>query len=251
VSEVDFTTILEDLDTLRQKSQPDYYFGPSGAEGYKIEFLGDSFKIYKITELETPVWGWDMEKWVNESNTIKTIQEIGTYSLSSICQPIFVEDNLWVSGTIQGRATVIAAKLPYLPESAAKVIINGNIEYGDSDSLLGLIAQKDILIPLRIDNDPLKIKAALLAKEGKVMRYLYPLWDTSPYQTYAVQNSIEIYGSIISKGEWTFTWVDDDEQIISGYQQSKISFDSRLSYQPPPYFPVSGNAGFINWEEVK
>lgn len=249
-AEVDFTTILENLDNLKQKAQPDYYFSDPEAKGYWIEFLGESFKVYKVTELEEPVWGWNMERWVRESDTIKSYQEIRTFSLPSDCKPIFVENNLWVSGTVKGKAIVIAAKLPYTPENAAKIIIKGNIEYGDGDSVLGLIAQKDILIPLRIEND-LKIRAALLAKEGRVMRYFYPLWDDFPYSEYSIRNSIEIYGSIISKKEWTFTWVDRQENIISGYRETKISVDPKLIYQPPPHFPTIGEATLIDWEEVK
>jgi len=248
-SKEDFTTILENLDELKQKSQPNYYFGDSGVEGYWIEFLGDEFKISEVTELKDPVWGWDMEKWVEESGSINSYQEIGIYPLPPNCEPIFIEDNLWVNGTIQGRATVIAAKLPYIPESAAKIIINGNIEYDGAHSVLGLIAQKDILIPLRIQDDPLKIRAALLAKEGRVIRYYYPFWDTEPYQTYSIQNSIEINGSIISKKEWTFTWVDEEQIVISGYIQTKINPSSELLFQPPPHFPVTDNSMFIKWEE--
>lgn len=251
VSEIDFTAILGDLADLKQKAQPDYYFGGSGAKGYWIEFLGNEFKIYRVTELKEPVWGWNMEEWVKESNSIKSYQEIGTFSLPADCKPIFIEDNLWVSGRVQGRVTVIAAKLPYLPESAAKIIINGNIDYEDSNSVLGLIAQKDVLIPLQIQDDPLEIKAAMLAKEGRVMRYFYPFWDQEPYQTYSIQNSIKIYGSIISKKEWTFTWVDENENIISGYRENEISIGSGLSYQPPPHFPATGNYKIIHWTELK
>lgn len=250
VDEINFTI---DFDDLEQKSQSGYCFEGSGAEGYWLEFLGDEFKICKVTELKEQVWGWNMEEWVEESNSIETetCVEPETHPLPSDCQPIFVKDNLWVSGIVQGRVTVIAAIPPYLPESAAKIIINGNIEYGSPDSVLGLIAQKDILIPLQIKDDPLEIKAALLAKEGKVMRYFYPLRDSFPYSTYSIQNSIEIYGSIISKEDWTFTWVDEDKDIISGYKKNEISIDLKLTYQPPPHFPVTGDFMLFRWEEVE
>jgi len=243
VAQVSFTIISGALTDIEQASQPDYYFGPSGAEGYWINFSGEEFNIYRVIELEDPVWGWNMEEWVEESNTIKSYESLSeTYSLSADCKPIFVEDKVWISGTVDGRVTV---------GSDSKIIIKGNIDYENTYSALGLIARQDILIPLIVEDSPLKIKAALVSVEGGVMRYFYPLWASSPYQTHSIQDSVELYGSIISKKDWTFTWVDEDENVISGYRESKMNIDPYLIYQSPPYFPTIGNDRFIDWEEVE
>jgi len=161
-----------------------------------------------------------------------------------------VEDNVWVDGDVKGRVTVVAAQLPDTEKTNKKIIINGDINTADSDSVLGLIAQKDILIPL-YSPDSLEIKAAMLAQKGHVFRYYYPNWPWEPYRTYAIRDYIETYGSIITNTIWTFTWVDSGSNVVSGYRETEMMYDSNLTYNPPPYFPVSGDYDIIFWEEAE
>ena len=130
-----------------------------------------------------------------------------------------------------------------------KIIINGNIDYADSNSVLGLIAQKDILIPL-YSPDNLTVKAAMLAQKGHVFRYYYPNWSAEPYRTYGIRNKITTLGSIITNTLWTFTWVDGGGAAVSGYRTTEMAYDPNLTYNPPPYFPTSGEYEFLNWEEL-
>ena len=257
VPAIDFDKILQDLAILKAEAQSSgVYISQPVDHGYHVRFKVNpdgtgAIDVFRVKTVKQKVYGWDGEKWVYESNDIGSEELFASYPLPQNCAPIFIENKVWVDGVVKGKAVVVAAVLPEQPNKMKSIIIPGNIDYADANSVLGLIAQKDILIPLRISDDPLKIQAALLAKEGGVMRYFYPLWDTPPYQTYSVQNSIEIYGSIISKKEWTFTWVDEEENIISGYRETKISIDPRLVYQPPPHFPAIREATLIGWEEVE
>ena len=190
-----------------------------------------------------------MEKWVEESNDIDKVSLPTNYPIPAGCSPIFVEDTLWVDGDVKGRITLVAARLPDIPGNNAKLIINGNINYIDSNSVLGLISQSDILIPLYSPNN-LEIKAAMLAQKGHVFRYYYPKWSQEPYKTYAIRNYIETYGSIITNTIWTFTWVDSYGNVVSGYRETEMSYNSDLTYSPPPYFPTVGEYQFISWEEL-
>ena len=131
-----------------------------------------------------------------------------------------------------------------------KIIINGNIDYADSNSVLGLISQKDILIPL-YSPDNLDIKAALLAQKGHVFRYYYPKWSSEPYKTYAIRNQIRTFGSIITNTMWTFTWVDSNNNVVSGYRNTEMNYDSNLTYNSPPYFPTAGEYEIVGWEEIQ
>jgi len=265
---VDFDKITQDLGTLRTEAQnakcsptEDCYFGASGAYGYHIEFLSDgNFNLYKVTQIRDKVWGWDMEKWVKESNAIKTETLVGNFTLPSDCKPIFIEDNLWVSGDVKGRTTVVAARLPEIAGKEAKMIIWDDINYIGSDSILGLIAQKNILITegYPVDSakkicsvENLEIKASLLAQKGRVFRYHYPnWWWREPYKSCAITNYIETYGSIITNKIWTFTWVDSGGNVVSGYRETEMSYNPDLTYNPPPYFPVSGQYEMVGWEEL-
>ena len=250
VPAVDFALISRDLAQLKQDAQSaGFYFGPSGRKGYHIKFLSNGkFELYKVTRLQNPVYGWDGEKWVEESNSIKRESLLGIYDLPSDCAPIFVEDNLWVSGDVAGRVAVVAAQLPEIPDEMKKIIIHDNINYVTEDAVLGLISQSDILIPLYSPNR-LEIKAALLAQKGRVFRYYYPPWPWEPYKTYAIRDYIETYGSIITNKMWTFTWIDGWGNVISGYRETEMSYNPDLIYEPPPYFPTHGEYEIFQWEE--
>ncbi len=243
---IHFGGITQDLSLLKEISQSsETYFASTTSEyhGYYIKFKNNgSFDVYKVKELQPPVRGYNGEGWIEESNDILVLDEdsFQNYKLSSDCAPIFVEDDVWVDGEIKGRTTLVAARFPDLSETNAKIIINGDIDYIDSDSVLGLIAQKDILIPFYAP-DKLMIKAVMLAQKGHVFRYHYP--DS-------IRNKIETYGSIISNKFWAFTWLDSKGKVISGYTKTEIMYDFSLTYNPPPYFPTHEEYKFIGWEEL-
>lgn len=251
VSNVDFERITRDLASLKTEAQSSgIYLSPTENLGYHLKFKSNgTFDVYKITKLKSPVWGYDGEDWVYESNSIDKETFYQNFSLPSNCAPIFVEDNLWVEGDVEGRATVVAARLPDMPGSEAKVIIPENINYIGENSVLSLIGQKDILIPLYSPNN-LEVKAAMLAQKGHVFRYYYPRWSSEPYKTYAIRDYIETYGSIITNTIWTFTWVDGQGNVVSGYRETEMSYNPDLTYNPPPYFPVSGEYEIVSWEEI-
>jgi hypothetical protein len=249
VPAVDFESITQDLARLKQEAQANgIYLGSLGL-GYHLKFRVDEenngvVDVYRVTKLKPKVWGYNGDGWVYESNDIDREEFYNSYSLPNNCAPIFVEDNVWVDGIVKGRVTLVAARLPDISANNAKIIINGNIDYADSSSVLGVIAQKDVLIPL-YSPDNLTVKATLLAQKGHVYRYYYPFW----YAPYNIRNSIEVYGSIISKDVWTFTWVDKWGNVISGYKYTSTIYDSSLTFNPPPYFPQRGEYKFISWEE--
>ncbi len=251
VPPVDFGKITQDLAKLKELSlKGGFYFPNSNQKGYHFIFKANgTFEVFLVTQLKEPVWGYNGKEWVLESNSIKSENFLGTYQLKEGCNFIFVEDTAWVEGDVLGRVTLAVGKLPENQQELKKIIINGNINYVDENSVLGLIAQKDILIPLYAPNN-LEIKASLIAQKGRVFRYYYPAWDSEPYKTYSKRSYIETLGSIVSFEPWTFTWVNDKGEIISGYLKTEINYDQRLNFDPPPGFPVEGNPQIFNWEEL-
>ena len=141
---------------------------------------------------------------------------------------------------------MVAAQLPETPNTMKKIIINGNIDYEGTTSVLALIAQKDILIPLYAP-DNLTIKAVMMAQNGSVMRYYYPWW----YSPYHIRDYIVTEGAIITNKIWTFTWVDEDGEVISGYRNTEMSYRANLAYNPPPYFPEIGEYQIVEWQETQ
>ena len=252
VPTVDFDLITQDLSFLKTEAQTSgIYISQPVDHGYHIIFKNNgTIDVFRVKKVKQKVWGWDGQEWLHESNSIDTEEWQANYPLPSNCAPIFIENNVWVDGIVKGQATLVAAELPEKPNKMKKIIINGNIDYADSDSVLGLISQKDILIPL-YSPDNLEIKAALLAQKGHVFRYYYPPWSDEPYKTYAIRNQIRTFGSILTNKIWTFTWVDSNDNVVSGYRTTEMNYDSNLTYGPPPYFPTAGEYEFLGWEEVQ
>ena len=244
----DFDAIVKDLAFLREEAKArGIYLGPSGlGYGYYLNFRDNgTVDVFQVKSLKPNVWGHNGRKWVYESNDFDKIELIINYPLPVDCAPIFVEDNVWVSGIINGRTIVVAAKLPEVAADRKSIVIPNNIIKANLHSVLGLIAQQNILIPLH-SPDIMEIQAVLLAQRGSIIRYHYPWW----YSPYHFRNSIKIFGSIISNDIWTFTWVDEAGEVVSGFETTKMSYDFTLTYSPPPYFPVYGRREVMKWEEI-
>lgn len=249
VPSVDFNAITLDLAQLKTKAQNGgYYFGSSGAFGYHVQFKNDgTFDLYKVTKLKDNVTGYDTEgNKIIESNDIDKESFLENYPLSvGVCNAqnlIFLEDGkVWVDGTAKEKATVVAARFPDNPSTNASIIINGNLTRADPKAtLLALIAQKNILVPYYSPN-VLEIQAVMMAQKGAVQRYYY---------SGNTKNKILVRGSIITNKVWTWSWVNGSGQVTSGYKNTESYYEPALIYNPPPYFPSSGEQQFISWEEI-
>ncbi|NMC36611.1 hypothetical protein GYA49_06250 [Candidatus Beckwithbacteria bacterium] len=168
---------------------------------------------------------------------------IGTYQVSDV-PIIFLEDTVWVDGTVNGKTTLVAARFP-IDSNAMDIWINGNITYHtkDGNHSLGLIAQHDIYFIRDLPED-FEVDAALLAQKGAVLRHGY-LWYCG-WSSQAVKNSLTIYGTLISnnKSYWNF-----GDPPSSGFYTREMIYDGTLLYYPPPYFPTEGEYEFISWQE--
>lgn len=254
-SNIDFdmlTVNLSDLQTLADSnacgSEHSCYWPQKGL-GYHFEFLSDgTFNVYRVTRLMNNVWYYDIEGKRQRGSFDFDRQELeGNYTPPSSCGIIFVEDDVWVDGIINGQVTLVSARLPETPNNSTKIVINGNITYLSKSGghNLGLIAQKEIIVPLYAAPDNLEIDAVLLAQNGSVYR---PYFD-SPWPYY-LRNTITTYGTIISNQVWTWSWINDGGTVISGYQNTNTVYDPHLNYNPPPGFPTFGEYKFLQWEEV-
>jgi len=171
---------------------------------------------------------------------------VGNYALSSnTCNAknlIFIEDGkTWVDGTLKEKATVATAVFPDNPATNASIIINGNITRVNTVvTVPALITQKNVLVP-RYSPDTLEIQAVMIAQKGAVQRYYY---------AGNVLNKITVRGSIITNNVWTWSWVNGSGTVISGYQNTESYYEPALIYEPPPFFPSSGEFQFISWTET-
>ncbi len=235
----DFSAITASLAQIKTGSQQSggIYLSSSGKQGWRLQFMSNgTVKAYKVNTTNC-YKGQD----VNSNNYFWPCVDAATYGTAiTYSMPtngfIYVEDTAWVDGTVNGRATVGTAV-------GKSIIINGNILYSakDGNHVLGLMAEQNILVPHDSPNN-LEIDAALLAQNGAAKRYYYP-GD--------MKDSLIIYGSVISNGLWTWSWVSGGGAVTSGYRATNSTYDANLTYGPPAGFPVGSQYNLISWEEVQ
>lgn len=245
---VDFNAITADLPNLKSLSQTQNLYYPNLGQGYRIVFLANgTFSVYRVKRLRNPVNYYDGERNRRNSWDILEDELIENRAIPSGCGIIFIEDYAWVEGVINGKVTLVAAKLPENPASNRSIVINGNITYASKDgsSVLGLIAQDSVIVPLYAAPNNLEINAAVMAQRGSVVRYHY----TNVYNPYHLRNSLTHYGAIVTNKFWTWTWVNGGT-VISGYQTTNTTYDPYLTYNPPPGFPKQGDYSILRWEDV-
>jgi len=239
---IDFNDVTTDLAELEaQAKNTGLYFAKTNKDGYHVVFLADgTFNIYKVNST-IPTWGFDTE-WDWRYIDIQSESPLNPFNYEIPDNGIiYLEDNVWVEGIINGRVTLVAARFPDTSKNNKNIYINGDINYLTKDGahVLGLMAQKDILIP-RYSADTLNIDAVLLAQKGHCFRYYYP--DN-------ILSAITTYGSIITNAYWTWSW-DCGGWTCSGYETSNSVYDPFVKYSPPPSFPNTGEYEFISWEEI-
>ena len=250
VPPVDYNAIT--LDLLDMKSLAEAagtYLGPSGVFGYHLVFKADNtYDLYRVTRTGPKIWSWFQETgWQRTSHDIdqETLLEVRAVPANGI---IYAEDTLWVQGDIRGRVSVAAGRFPDTPSTNVDVIINGSISYGgvrDGTRVLGVIAQRHVLIPYSAAPDNLQLDGAFIAQKGRFGRRYYSSG------AHRLKTSVTRYGMIASNLTPVTAWVDGNGQVISGYRQGESSYDKNLLYQPPPHFPTTGQYQFISWEEVE
>ncbi len=246
VPAVDFTGLTNNLSSIKAEAQANgRYFAASGSQGYRITLnTDDTFNIRRVTSQYTDNncdntagqtgWGiWSVNNTVN----------VGTYPIPANGL-IFVEDNLWVEGSIDSaRVTIAVGRFPDNPATRPQLTVNNDLTYTNYDGtdVIALISQGNLNVGLVSDTN-LRIDAALVSQNGRVGRYYYES-DCSPYH---IRNSLTLYGMIATNLRYGFAYTDG-----TGYQNRDIIYDANLLYGPPPSFPLTSDQyEIISWQEV-
>ncbi len=234
----DFEIVTTNLAQIKAEAQSaGIYLSSSGNYGWRLEFTADGqIKAYKVNTAfcYRGLEDWT-SSWVVYCLDARTFDTPLVYNLPANGY-VYVEDNVWVDGVVNGRVTVGVA-------TGKSIIFNGNITYAAKDGccVLGLIAEQNILIP-RDSPDTLEINAAMLAQHGGVKRYYY---------LGSYKSNLITYGSVISAKRWMWNWVPSGTDITSGYRTVTSTYDANLIFSPPPGFPVGVEYSLISWEEIK
>jgi hypothetical protein len=236
---VDFSGITADLAQLKiaANTPNGFWRAESGKEGYHIILKTDNtFEIKKVTKLISSCSdSWSIDK--EDSGNTYPIPTNGI---------IFLEDDVWVDGQINNaRLTIIAAVLPDEVATRKNITVNNDLLYThyDGSDVIGLIAQNNINVGLRSEDD-LRIDAALIAQKGRVGRYYY---TSSCSATYYKRQTLTLYGMIGTALRYGFSYTDG-----TGYQIRNLNYDANLLYAPPPSFPLTSDQYItLSWEEIK
>lgn len=252
VPAIDFVGITNDLANIKSDAQTaGRYFAPSSRQGYQIILkTNDTFDVYRVNSQTSPPNncddGEDEEAgWGTWS--INTRQWVGNYAIPSNGL-IFVEDNVWVQGQINGaRVTIASGRFPDNPSNRPQITINSDLLYTnyDGSDVIALIGQGNINAGLSSENN-LRIDSALVSQNGRVGRYYYESSCGSNY----LRDEITLYGMIASSKRYGFRWTCSGS-YCSGYDDRLIIYDANLLYGPPPSFPLTSDQyEILSWEEI-
>jgi hypothetical protein len=167
------------------------------------------------------------EKWTDENMALP------------INGALFVDGgDVNVSGVLNGRLSIGTNR---------NIVVVNNITYADdprthpaSDDMLGLIAEKDVVIS---QNAPynVEVDASMLALGNS---FLVENWWGIP-----VKGTLTLYGGIIQRERGPVgTFSSSTGQKLSGYSKD-YHYDTRLIDSPPPFYPTTGDYISLSWKE--
>jgi hypothetical protein len=109
--------------------------------------------------------------------------------------------------------------------------------------VLGLISQNDIYFARDIPTD-FRVDAVLMSQNGAIIRHGY--FSSCGGPTNAIRNSLTLHGAVINYDKSYWNW---NSPLESGFTTRTVTYDTHVLYNPPPYFPNSGEYEFISWRE--
>lgn len=183
---------------------------------------------------------------------------------------IYVNGELFLSGKLDGRLTIVVEGNIYICGkncteynfyTAAQT--NG-ITYADSsldsDDMLGLIFNKDLMIVSRYwpdtSNDGISENstAANVVRDMKIHAAILGIGSNSSY-TVQDYNALGDMGYIYLFGSKATKWVKATFQSygssVNGYRENN-TFDTRMLYDAPPHFlePINSGWEVVSWKEL-
>jgi hypothetical protein len=265
-SNIDFAGITVDLAQMKTRAQNNggIYIGPSGGTnaGYRVTFnSNNTISVRRVTStvLHRGNPTGIPADWVDERSIINASTLVGTYAIPAACPLIYVEDKVWLEGTVASRVAFAAASDTATNPS---VILQGDIRYtSPTTSALLAIAEQDILIGVNVPED-MFINGIFIAKNGRYGRNLYctnaancgagnvlPVAPTN-YSSWNILNSENFNGTIVSNGRVGTQWTNSGV-INSGFLNRFNTYDRNLVNNPPPLIPsTSDDYEFSDWQDA-
>lgn len=249
---INFTGLTVDLSNMEDKAKNDggIYLAPSGAAGYHVVFQPNgTFDLYQVNSTQNEPRGY---AWGRKMNIIKSTKYLGNYTIPTSCPVIYVQDQLWLDGTVDGKVSIAAADVGN-SGTGPSIILNDNITYANATSGLLAIGQNDVLVGFVVPND-MTLNGIFVAQNGHFGRNYYDYSVPSAWDTYVERNSLTINGTIVSNGSVGTKWICSDmwgnTYYCSGFATRTNTYDRTLAESPPPLTPFTSDTyRFLDWRE--
>jgi hypothetical protein len=236
----------------------------SADRGYLIQLNPDgTYNLYNVV---------DENDRLTPYTSALTLQSVANNITIPSEGVIYAEDNVWVlsNPNYRGRVTISAGRLASTNSSTyANITIAGPLLYStkNGSDAIGLVAQKSIEIapyaPPSTGGFTYEVNGALLAQNGSVRyrgTYLSDSDRCTRGWTASNQNFL-FYGSVASRQNWTWTWLNGSSQCgdaafssgngyVSGILNNTTQYDYALEYAPPPRYPTTAGYNILAWREI-
>lgn len=248
---INFTGLTVDLADMQDKAENEggLYIGPSGDHGYRLNFQADgTVDVYVVDRIRS-YYAYNNENgWHTERHIIRDDDYLTTYSVPAGCSVIFVEDKVWLEGTIDGLVTLAVADVDTAGVDRS-IVLHDDILYNDDDSGLLAIAEEDVSVGLTVPNT-MEVNGIFIAQNGRFGRNHYSTYYLSwAYDQYVTRSTLTINGTIVSNGRVGTKW-NCGGSYCSGFATRYNSYDRDLVNEPPPLTPrVSDTYEFTKWRE--
>lgn len=270
VSTIDFAGIASNFSTLRGYAQSSGLLlsatsvrlanvqqgstfssvGGTDQKGFHLVFNSNgTVSVYRVTATLSGVYSYNsIDDWHDDYTVISSETLHGTYTLPSGCALVYSDARTWITGTVSGKITVIAADTgSYVPD----IILPGNIAYASSNGSTGLTAVAEGSVNLALSSpDSMSIAGIFVAQTGQYGRDYYLEDDVpSAYANYVAQSTLTVNGTIVSAQHGGVCW-SSGGTCVSGYQTRTNTYDRILAFSPPPFTPsVSAAYKYVLWRE--
>lgn len=260
VPQVDFAAIAADFTSLKTKAQSAGHYLPRFSQtdqpnsasywhGYHLVFnAGGTVTVYRVTSTtqlnSTHINPGDDA--LADRTLIANETFYATLTVPESCGLIFVEDNVWIEGTVNTKVTVVAANVTNTG-IAPSAMLPGNLTYAQTDGSDGLtlIAEKNILIT---PNSPqnMTLNGIFIAQGGAFGRSYY-----GSSSSYEPRGTLTILGTTVSNLRTGTKWcLNTGCTSSAGYQTRIDAYDRNLATDPPPFTPQTSNDyQFVDWRE--
>lgn len=256
VPQVDFAGMAADFTTLKATATASgiylsrYSSGNSNGaaywRGYHIIFNGNGTVTVRRVSATTALSPTFLNPLDTVDRTLINNETLyGTYSIPAACGLIFVEDNVWVEGTVDRKVTIVAANVT-TTGVAPNAMLPNNLTYQATDGTDGLtlLAANDVLITPNSPNT-MTLNGVFIAQGGAFGRNYYGCPSS-----YEPRGTLTILGTTVSNLRTGTKWMDGCPSTDAGYQTRIDAFDRKLSTDPPPFTPnISTDYQFVDWRQ--